>query len=97
MTADNNPGKPERRKKAVALRYDQEKDAAPTVVGKGIGRLAERLLEIARAHDIPIHEDADLVEVLARLELNEQIPESTYFIVAEILAFVYRTNRTYQK
>jgi flagellar biosynthesis protein len=97
MTAEKNSDSDIRRKKAVALRYDQDKNAAPTVVGKGTGRLAEKLLELAREHDIPIHEDADLVEVLSRLELNEQIPESTYFIVAEILAFVYRTNRTYQK
>ncbi|MEW6519956.1 MAG: EscU/YscU/HrcU family type III secretion system export apparatus switch protein [Thermodesulfobacteriota bacterium] len=85
-----------RQKKAVALRYDQEKDASPKVIGKGVGLLAEKLLELAREHSIPIHEDADLVEVLARLDLNEEIPESTYFIVAEILAFVYRTNQKYQ-
>ncbi|MBI4792961.1 MAG: EscU/YscU/HrcU family type III secretion system export apparatus switch protein [Deltaproteobacteria bacterium] len=97
MTAEKKSDTDIRHKKAVALRYDQDKDAAPTVVGKGSGRLAEKLLELAREHDIPIHEDADLVEVLAKLELNEQIPESTYFIVAEILAFVYRTNRTFQR
>ena len=85
-----------RHKKAVALRYDKEKDVSPKVIGKGVGLLAEKLLELAREHDIPIHEDADLVEVLSRLELNEEIPESTYFIVAEILAFVYRTNQKYQ-
>jgi len=85
-----------RQKKAVALRYDKGKDASPKVIGKGIGLLAEKLLELARVHDIPIHEDADLVEVLSRLDLNEEIPESTYFIVAEILAFVYRTNQKYQ-
>ncbi|MEW6289086.1 MAG: EscU/YscU/HrcU family type III secretion system export apparatus switch protein [Thermodesulfobacteriota bacterium] len=85
-----------RHKKAVALRYDKKKDASPKVIGKGIGLLAEKLLELAREHNIPVHEDADLVEVLSRLELNEEIPESTYFIVAEILAFVYRTNQKYQ-
>lgn len=89
-------GKNVRQKKAVALRYDKGKDASPKVIGKGIGLLAEKLLELARVHDIPIHEDADLVEVLSRLDLNEEIPESTYFIVAEILAFVYRTNQKYQ-
>jgi flagellar biosynthesis protein len=88
--------KKSRQKKAVALRYDKGKDVSPKVIGKGIGLLAEKLLELARTHDIPIHEDADLVEVLSRLDLNEAIPESTYFIVAEILAFVYRTNKKYQ-
>ncbi|MBU0967435.1 MAG: EscU/YscU/HrcU family type III secretion system export apparatus switch protein [Proteobacteria bacterium] len=85
-----------RQKKAVALRYDKEKDASPKVIGKGTGLLAEKLLKLAKVHDIPIHEDADLVEVLSRLDLNEEIPESTYFIVAEILAFVYRTNQKFQ-
>lgn len=91
--SDNQPN----RKKAVALRYDQEKDASPTVVGKGLGLLAEKLIEIAREHDIPIHEDADLVEILAKLELKEEIPSSTYVAVAEILAFIYRTNNSYNK
>ena len=79
-------------KKAVALRYDQEKEGAPRVIGKGAGYLAEQLLELAREHDIPIHEDADLLEILSRLDLNEEIPPETYVVVAEILAFVYRTN-----
>lgn len=85
-----------RQKKAVALRYDEDKDPSPKVIGKGIGPLAEKLLELAHEHKIPIHEDADLVEVLSRLELNEEIPESTYFVVAEILSFVYRTNQKYK-
>ncbi|OKY75668.1 MAG: FhlB domain-containing protein [Desulfobulbaceae bacterium DB1] len=96
MTAKKQTDSKIQRKKAVALRYDQKKDASPKVVGKGSGHLAEKLLELAKKHDIPIHEDADLVEVLAKLEINEEIPESTYFIVAEILAFVYRTNKTYK-
>lgn len=97
MTAQRQSERKIRRKKAVALRYDEKQDASPKVVGKGIGQLAEKLLELARKHDIPIHEDADLVEVLAKLEINEEIPESTYFIVAEILAFVYRTNQKYKR
>lgn len=83
------------RKKAVAIRYDQEKDPSPKVIGKGLGHMAEKMLELARQHEIPIHEDADLVEVLAKLEVNQEIPESTYVVVAEILAFVYRTNRSF--
>ncbi|MBI5557542.1 MAG: EscU/YscU/HrcU family type III secretion system export apparatus switch protein [Deltaproteobacteria bacterium] len=96
MTKKTPAEKNQGRKKAVALRYDLEKDASPKVVGKGTGFLAEKLLELARKHDIPIHEDAALVEVLTKLDINQEIPESTYFIVAEILAFVYRTNQKYQ-
>jgi flagellar biosynthesis protein len=83
------------RKKAVALRYDAEKEESPKVVAKGAGKLAEKLLELAKKHNIPIHEDSDLVNILSKLELNEEIPASTYIAVAEILAFVYRTNKSY--
>ncbi len=83
-------------KKAVALRYDQEKEGAPRIIGKGAGHLAEKLIELAREHDIPIHEDSDLLEILSRLDLNEEIPPETYVIVAEILAFVYRTNDSFK-
>ena len=84
------------KKKAVALRYDQEKEAAPRVIGKGTGLLAEKLIELAKEHDIPIHEDADLIEILSRLDLHDEIPSSTYVVVAEILALVYRTNDQYR-
>jgi flagellar biosynthesis protein len=83
------------RKKAVALRYNAEKETSPKIVGKGAGHLAEKLLELAREHNIPIHEDSDLVNILSKLELNDEIPASTYIVVAEILTFVYRTNKSY--
>lgn len=83
------------RKKAVAIRYDQQKEAAPKVVGKGVGQLAEKIIALAREHDIPIHEDSDLAEILTRLDLHEEIPPSTYVVVAEILAFIYRTNERF--
>ncbi len=80
------------RKKAVALRYDAKESGAPLVVAKGQGTIAEKLLELARQHGVPIHEDADLTEVLSQLNLNEEIPAETYLLVAEVLAFIYRTN-----
>jgi flagellar biosynthesis protein len=83
-------------KKAVALRYDQEKEDAPRIIGKGAGHLAEKLIELAREHNIPVHENSDLLEILSRLDLNEEIPPETYVIVAEILAFVYRTNDSFK-
>ena len=95
MTEKTDSGNRHPRKKAVALRYDRDKDPAPIVVGKGIGLVAEKLIELAKEHDIPIHEDADLIEILSRLDLNEKIPASTYLVVAEILAFIYRTNEKY--
>ncbi len=90
-------GDPESKKsrKAVALRYDPDKDPAPVVVGKGLNLLAERIIALAEENDIPIHEDSDLVEVLSRLELMVEIPPSTYVLVAEVLSFIYRANEKY--
>jgi flagellar biosynthesis protein len=95
--ADHSQQHSGKRKKAVALRYDRDKDQAPVAVGKGIGLTAERIIALAREHGIPIHEDADLVEILAKLELHEQIPPAAYIAVAEILAFIYRANDSYKK
>ena len=72
---------------AIALSYDGEQ--APRVTAKGAGKLAARILAMAREHDIPLHEDPQLVEILAQIELGEEIPESLYRVVAEIIAFVY--------
>jgi len=80
----------ERRRRAVALRYDAQADAAPRVVAKGSGLLAERIMEVAREHNVHVHEDAQMVEVLAKVELDAPIPEQLYRAVAEVLAFVYR-------
>ena len=75
---------------AVALRYRADTDKAPVVIAKGRGHVAEKILELARSHQIPIREDRDLVQVLGLLDLNETIPPQAYQAVAEILAFLYR-------
>lgn len=82
----------EKRPKAIALRYDEEKDGAPKVVAKGAGLVAERIVDIAREHDVHIHEDPDMVAVLSKLDVDTHIPEELYKAVAEVLAFVYRLN-----
>ena len=84
---------PQRPKKAVALKYKPGDDHAPRVAAKGTGRLAERIIEMARKHGIPVKDDPDLVEVLSRLDLHDQIPPELYVVVAELLAFVYRLNQ----
>jgi len=84
-------------RKAVALKYTKGEDEVPLVVGKGRGLLAEKIIAIAEEKGISIVEDADLVEILSRLDINQEIPEETYFLVAEILAFVYRTNKRYSE
>lgn len=78
--------------RAVALRYDPTQDAAPKVVAKGRGRLAEQILEEARKHAVPIQHDANLVRVLGRLNLDQEIPPELYQAVAVILAFLHKVN-----
>lgn len=90
---DINEEASEMRKKrltAVAIKYKMNEDPAPKVVAKGKGRIAEKIIELAKENDIPIREDPDLVEILAKLELNQYIPPELYQVVAEILAFIYR-------
>jgi len=77
----------------VALRYNQENEKVPKVVAKGKGALAQRIIDLAFENGIPIKEDKDLVEILSKLELNEEIPEKLYRAIAEVLVFVYRMNR----
>ncbi len=84
---------PQKPKKAIALKYKPGDDHAPRVTAKGTGRLAERIIEMARKHGIPVKDDPDLVEVLSRLDLHDQIPPELYVVVAELLAFVYRLNQ----
>ncbi len=82
----------EERKKAAALRYTEGVDAAPRVVARGRGWLAERMIALAREHGVPVHEDRALVEILSTLDTHEEIPPELYRAVAEVLAFIYRTN-----
>ena len=71
----------------VALHYDGE--SAPTVTAKGRGYIADEILNIANQHDIPIKQDADLVQFLSQVELGSEIPETLYLAVAEVIAFAY--------
>jgi flagellar biosynthesis protein len=82
----------ERRLRVAALRYDHPKDRAPKLVARGEGHMAERILALAREHGIPVHEDRGLVDVLTKLDLDEDIPLEVYQVVAEILAFLYRAH-----
>jgi len=78
--------------KAVALKYEKEKDAAPRIVAKGRGFVAQKIIETARAHGVPLYEDKNLVQVLEALDLETEIPTELYRAVAEVLAFIYRLN-----
>jgi flagellar biosynthesis protein len=73
---------------AVALHYD--KTGAPRVVAKGRGSLGEKIIEVAKAHDIPIEENEVLAGALSNVELGDEIPAELYKAVAEVLVFVLR-------
>jgi len=86
-----------KRKAAVALKYSPKEDGAPKVTAKGGGFIADKILELAKKHNIPIKEDPDLVQVLAKLDIDKEIPPSVYKVVAEILSFVYSVSKKYNK
>ena len=75
-------------RQAIALSYDGQQ--APTLTAKGDDALAEAILAIAREHEVPIYENPELVRLLARMELGEQIPEALYLTIAEIIAFAWQ-------
>ncbi|HWT68414.1 MAG TPA: EscU/YscU/HrcU family type III secretion system export apparatus switch protein [Pseudomonas sp.] len=80
----NNPDTP---RQAIALKYDGHH--APTLTAKGDEELAEEILRIARDYEVPIYENAELVRLLARMELGDSIPEELYRTIAEIIAFAW--------
>lgn len=86
-TAENNPTK------AAALQYDKSKPGAPKLTAKGKGAIAEKIIEIARANNIPLHQDRDLIEILDKVEIDTEIPLEIYAIVAEIFAYIYKVNK----
>ena len=77
-----------KRQLAVALHYD--KTGAPRVTAKGRGLIGAKIIEIAKAHDIPIEENEVLAGALSNVELGEEIPADLYKAVAEVLIFVLR-------
>ncbi|WP_136604615.1 EscU/YscU/HrcU family type III secretion system export apparatus switch protein [Paenibacillus dokdonensis] len=81
-------------KKAVALKYAPGEAEAPVVAAKGRGKIAESILEKAKEHGVPVQEDAALVEVLSKLDLDQQIPPELYQLVAEVLSYIYRADRS---
>ena len=74
-------------KLAVALHYDK---GAPRVVAKGRGMIGAKIVELAKAHDIPIEENELLAAALSNVELGDEIPAELYTAVAEVLVFVLR-------
>jgi flagellar biosynthesis protein len=77
---------------AAALKYDPVGSDPPEIVAVGRGLIADEIVRVAKERNIPLHEDAGLVEALARLDLSEHIPRELYAVVAEVLAYVFRVD-----
>lgn len=81
---DQKPPRPA----AVALHYDQVH--APRVTAKGEDELAAQIIALAREHGVPLYENPELLDLLSRLETGDEIPETLYRVIAEVIAFAYR-------
>ncbi len=97
MSAAVNEAKKEGKKErtepklAVALQYDRK--GAPRVTAKGKGAIGKKIIEVAKANDIPIEENEVLAGALSNVELGEEIPVELYKAVAEVLVFVLKLTR----
>lgn len=96
MDSWNRDQKPQKPKTAVALSYEPN-DQAPKIIASGKGILAERIMEKASEHQIPIHKDERLATTLSKLEIGDYIPEELYQVVAEVLLFVDRMDHLKSK
>ncbi|MGP1359471.1 FlhB-like flagellar biosynthesis protein [Campylobacter sp.] len=81
------------KKKAVALGYNRSQDNAPKVLASGVGEIANKIIGLAKEHDIPIKEDPDLIEILSKVEVDQEIPPNLYKAVAEIFSFLYKITK----
>jgi len=82
---------------AVALGYEQGGGSAPRVLAAGVGEIAKSILALAREHDVHIHEDEQLATLLAQVPVGQEIPEDAYQLVAELLAFLYKTDQNLRR
>jgi len=89
-----NPNQTDKTRTAVGLRYGEQGvsrngDKVPTIVVKGVGHLADEILSLADQHNIMVHQDSGLVDMLSRLDLGQEIPPNMYHVIAELIAFSY--------
>lgn len=78
---------------AVAIHYDPSNElSAPKVVASGRGHIADKILEVAFAHGVKVRKDADLAEILAAVDIDEEIPVEAFIAVAEIMRYLYAAN-----
>ncbi len=74
--------------KAVALFYDGQN--TPTITAKGVGELADEIIDIAQQNDVPLCDNPALIDLLMTLELGDEIPETLYIAIAHIISFAWQ-------
>jgi len=82
---------------ANALKFNPNEDAAPQLIAKGMGLIAENIIKRAEEFDIPIYEDEKLSSQLKQLEIGDQIPYELYEVVAEVLVFIGTVDQSKNK
>ncbi len=93
MDMPSRPPEKKNIKTAIALEYNPDEDDAPRVIASGRGEIADKILQIAQANQIPIKEDPVLAQALSLVDLEEEIPPELYAVVAEVLGWVYRLRK----
>ncbi len=88
--------KPEKLKKAVALKYD-ETMIAPKVVASGQGKVAERIEELGVQNKVHVVQDEKLVKELTRVDIGDNIPPDLYEVVAQLLVFIGDVDKKYKR
>lgn len=91
----NSPTPASMQQKAVALKYEAERDNAPKVIAKGRGHVAEHILETAQKNSVPVYQDKTLVNMLMALEIDREIPPELYKAIAEVMAYVYKMDKSH--
>ncbi|MBF0423925.1 MAG: EscU/YscU/HrcU family type III secretion system export apparatus switch protein [Magnetococcales bacterium] len=94
---DHDSSHPPKRRQAVALRYQRGKDVSPRVTASGKGRIAEVIMKKAEEAGVTLMEDPDLVMVLGKIPVGQTVPPALYRAVAEVLAYVYRVNKKFDR
>lgn len=84
-------------KSAALLRYRRDVDNAPILLGIGHGDFAQRIINIAREHDIEIIKNPDLLAAIEHLKPGSQIPEHLFMVMAEVFAFLYQLREQRQE
>jgi len=88
--------RPASRKHAVALQYSSI-DELPCIIARGAGELAKKIIQYALEHDIPVHEDMTLAEILSQLETGSPVSPETFRLVAEVVSFLYLMDREWRE